>query len=395
MKKLFLLLLTSLLLYACASKQEKPRRIKEDGIDVVLNGLAPYREDEKAVSLSLKEEFAIDTEKDYLAIKGLTDIWHFDIDSEASVYILSYIIRDYAIFKFDKNGNFVAAFGPKGEGPDELQRPISLRINNRDEIFVIDSGKRKLLLFRKDGSLIQEIPFSEIGRKESALVSNVIDVVPLEDGNYLVQKMMEYDSFSEYEVQLPLVLCDSEFKETKELDRQKVPNFNTPVRVKGIFPIFTWGVSDGKIFVGDDEKGYAIRMYDLKGNLAREIRKKYKPVKIPAGHKRKVLELFKPYSEKIYFPRHWPAFRYLFADDQGRLFVMTFEQGKNPGEYIYDVFNADGILTARTSLGNYGYSEYIRDEMPLEAKAKNGRIYCTREKPSGFKELAVYKMIWE
>jgi hypothetical protein len=48
---------------------------------------------------------------------------------------------------------------------------------------------------------------------------------------------------------------------------------------------------------------------------------------------------------------------------------------------------------ARTALPNYGHRGVV--ETALFAMARKGRLYCFREKESGFKEIAVYKMNWE
>jgi hypothetical protein len=68
---------------------------------------------------------------------------------------------------------------------------------------------------------------------------------------------------------------------------------------------------------------------------------------------------------------------------------MTYEEGFNTGEYMYDIFNSDGAFIGRTSLGNVGRS------FPFMVKAQNGRLYCIKEKENGYKELVIYKMIWE
>lgn len=73
---------------------------------------------------------------------------------------------------------------------------------------------------------------------------------------------------------------------------------------------------------------------------------------------------------------------------------MTYEKGKDSKEYIYDIFNPDGIFIGRTSLGNYGRL-IEQAEIPLLTLTKKNRLYCLREKESGYKELAVYKMEWE
>ena len=77
-----------------------------------------------------------------------------------------------------------------------------------------------------------------------------------------------------------------------------------------------------------------------------------------------------------------------FQDDECRLFVKTYEEGDNPGEYMFDIFNPDGIFISRKSLNIYSLGEKIC------AMAKRNRLYCLREKKSGYKELVVYKMRW-
>jgi len=69
---------------------------------------------------------------------------------------------------------------------------------------------------------------------------------------------------------------------------------------------------------------------------------------------------------------------------------MTYEISSNPREFIYDIFNPAGIFIGKMNLDNYR-GMY----RPFPAKARNNRIYCIREKESGYKELVVYKMKWE
>jgi hypothetical protein len=355
-------------------------------VEVVLNHIEPYKIKGEPSILHLEREFSIDTEKEDILKTGLTDIWDFDVDSEGSVFLMSYHSREYGFFKFDKSGNFVTSFGRKGQGPGELQQPVVLKVNKQDEIMVTDRAKKRLFTFDKDGSFVRETAFD----------SDIRAIYPLDNGLYLIEKTLIVEGESgEWSTQLPLILCNPEFEEIKELGRQILPDYKSARRIKGIWPVFTWSVSGRKIFVGNDEKGYEILVYDIEGRLVWKIRKDYKPVDIPEESKKKVLNVFKRYREKIYFPSHWPPFQYLFTDDKGRLFIMTFEEGKNTKEYIYDVFNPEGIFIARINLSNYGFLEYIGKDSPLEAKAYKNRLYCLQEKESGYKELVVYKMIWE
>jgi hypothetical protein len=95
------------------------------------------------------------------------------------------------------------------------------------------------------------------------------------------------------------------------------------------------------------------------------------------------------YAKKIYFPEYWHPFHAFFPDEEGRLFVMTYEPGNQPGKFVYDIFNKDGALVARADLDAlHSGSGY------LLARVRGDRLYAVQEKPSGFKQVAVYRMTW-
>ena len=90
----------------------------------------------------------------------------------------------------------------------------------------------------------------------------------------------------------------------------------------------------------------------------------------------------------VNFPESHTPFQSLAAADDGKLFVATFEAGDRPGEYIFDVFDEDGGLMGRTSLPAVVWEGH------LWAKILSGRLYSLREKPNGFKEIAVSLIHW-
>lgn len=71
----------------------------------------------------------------------------------------------------------------------------------------------------------------------------------------------------------------------------------------------------------------------------------------------------------LFFPESLPPFRALFADQEERLFVLTFEPTVDNGEYMIDVFNPEGVFT--------------------------GRMFYIREKTDGFKQLVVERILNE
>jgi outer membrane protein assembly factor BamB len=382
---LFTLVFLSLL--SCSSDQNEVEKIMEDGVEVVINHIEPYIIESEPTKLTLEKEFTIDSELDEMAEVGLTDIGvYFAVDSKGNIFLNNYENKESMIFKFDNAGSFIRSFARKGQGPGELQgrnfTSLYLAITEKGNIAVSDFGN-KLIIFNNEGDYI----------KEFKLDSETIFSTPLSNGNYF-SYIRAMSATGDYINDNPLVLQNSDFEEIKVLDRQKIPNPIVGKRLKASYHILSSSVSKGKIFTGFQERGYEIYVYDFEGQLKQKIKKEYKPVPVSETFKKKFMEpferpLFKDIRNKIYFPDSMPAFHSLYSDDEGRLFVKTYEKGENPGEYLYDIFNADGIFIYRISLN------VLHDESGVYALVKNGKLYCLTEKESGYKEIVIYSISWK
>jgi hypothetical protein len=174
------------------------------------------------------------------------------------------------------------------------------------------------------------------------------------------------------------------------LETLKLENFRVTKRIRGTQPGFGFATSKDRIFTVNEERGYEIHVYDLEGNLIRKIRKEYNPVKISEEAKMRALERINEFQRQYtYFPESHPPCRSLFPDDQGRLFVVTYEPGENPGENVVDMFNAEGAFFGRASWNIF------QGNTPIVAFIRSQRLYCIQEKPSGFKRFVVGKLAWK
>lgn len=382
MKKLIWLYLIPLLFLCCKPAIEEIERYTEDGVEVVVNHQEPYKLAGESTRLYLEKQLTIDTESENIAETGLTDIFYFDVDTDGNIYFLNDKSQENFILKFDGNENFITAFGRMGQGPGELQMAMFPIITSRGEVFILDQGQRKLFFFTKEGDFIKSIP-QEI---------STMALFPLENGSYLTVSAV-FDPESDYIMQYPFSLFGSDFKQIKELDSVKFPNYMKGRKQKAINLGFFWSITKRNIFLGNEERGYEINVYDLEGNLVRKIRKDYRKVRIPdeyiEEHSEGMGEIWK---QRTYFPEYFPPFQCAFVDDKGRLFVITNEKGSRPGEYICDIFNPDGIFIARASVTG------IVDTPPqiyLPPIARKDLLYCIEEKKSGYKQLVVYEMKWQ
>lgn len=343
MKRLaFLFLIFSLFIY-CGSKQEKVEKKMEDGVEVILNHPEPYTMKGEPSILHVEEEFTIDTERDEIAELGVPDIGRFDIDSEGNIYFLQG--REKLVFKFNKEGHFVTSFGRRGQGPGEIMSPIYLNITEQDEIPIQDYSKLKLFIFNKNGIIINE---TSIGLQSRGYF------IPLENENYLHYRDY-FDPTTQHRYDI-LELHNSKFEMLKELDKCDYDPVVAFTQQRKIFTprVFISQVLHGRIYVGHENRGYEILVYDLGGNLVKKIRKKYKSTEVPLEFKENWLANIGRFKDRLVFPDKMPPFHYFFLDDEGRIFVKTYEKGPNKDEYIHDIFNSNGIFITRKSLTGYG-----------------------------------------
>jgi sugar lactone lactonase YvrE len=70
-------------------------------------------------------------------------------DREGNLYILD--SGNYMVKKFSPDGEFLLSFGNEGQGPGELNHPVSLNFNNDGNVVVADQGNNRLEVFSTEG----------------------------------------------------------------------------------------------------------------------------------------------------------------------------------------------------------------------------------------------------
>jgi hypothetical protein len=384
MKKIGMISALIAMMAACAAKEPQVQRTTdENGVDIVLNKIEPFRSKGAPAALDLEEEWSLDTGNDEIAKTGLAEIGAFDIDSRGNVYFAAPKANEKTILKFDRAGRPVAAFGRKGQGPGEIQGISALFATDRDEIAVTNEGNNRLTVFGEDGKLLRETP----------IPSSLIALIPLPNGTFLTWSRIagvKPDVLFEF----PIALAGPDLKTRGNLDTGQLENPMTGERLRGTYHIQSWSISKGLIFTGHQDRGYDIFVYDFEGRLVRKIRKEYRPLPVPEAHKKEFLKQFeapayKVIRDKVYFPADLPPFIGFTADEAGRLYVMTYETGERPGEFVFDIFDADGVFVLRKPI------RVFHNFTGMFLKVRTDRLYGVQEKENGDKVFKAFRMIWK
>jgi hypothetical protein len=344
--------------------------------ETVKNGLTPAKETEQI--LSLNQTLSIDMERPDITSSGMGVPGEFDADAEGNLFVVAFKNAENFVYKFDSAGKLIHTFGKYGQGPGELQWPFRPAIMKGTHLSVFDGQKKTFYVFDDQGRCLKEKHLSEASQVE-----------PLANGNYLVKSFVD-GLASKESYTMGLYLYDREFRKVKELDRRAYS-----LDSSRLTPFFMWRTTPNRIYVVNENRGYEIWVFDLDGNPVRKIVKDFKPVRVTDELIKLILGQDAIKNRALlggFFPDPMPPMSQIFVDDEDRVFVITYERGESPGEYMIDVFDRDGILISRRNLNLLWARLYMG---PHYTFAKNGNLYFYREKENGYNILFRHKMSWK
>ncbi len=253
-----------------------------------------------------------------------------------------------------KDFKLINSFGQKGEGPAEYKIvpdfPLSLKAFKD---FVIVESIDKLSYFSLEGEYIKEKKIMPLLLKVSEIGKNYI-------GRRLIQP--QDGSLSNVSIKI----YDSEFKEIKELYKQKFLR-------QGAFPnlrfdmskdFLLYQIADNKIFVEKSDKDFLIDVYDFNGNKLYEIKKEYKKIPISSSEQAVLLKEFEmdpqlqehlklfgikwnEFSKnfKFDFPDHYPPIK-SFDIVNNKIYIKTFRTKDKKVEIIVMDLQGNVLRTA-------------------------------------------------
>lgn len=353
------ILLCALIVLVCCSQQKtewKGTVEQENGITVVKNPKEPmYGED----VFNVEEELSIgeaEGPEEYMfsMIRGI------EVDDEENIYVVDY--KRNHIRKFDKNGGFLRMVGREGQGPGEFQQIQNIQITPENELMVHDRYTFRLTFFSLDGDYLRTVLLK--GSWASVVKINSM-------GNYLV-KTYDFDlSHGRYATELKLHSSNLEFIRT--IAKDKFRSTEAPLQ-----PGMASKFLPSDLIICGFRESYEFQILDSEGRTIRKVTKDYVPIKISEEEKKK-REL--PQSSEL--PRYFPAFQDFSVDEEGRIFVQTYERQIDENKFYYDIFDPEGRYLAKIPL----------KMNPLFWKKR--KLYTIEEDEEGFQRVKRYKVTWK
>lgn len=370
----FIALLTSayLICTSCVTQNHdwKGTIEEEDGVTVVSNPNEPmYREDVYAI----EEDLTFGGEggdENYI----FSFIYYLAVDNEKNIYVAD--TKEKHVKVFDSNGGFLRTIGRAGQGPDDIGGITGIRINSHDELVLIDRRLRKMHYFSLEGTFLRS-------RNLAVILAKIPRMFPgqswhfyfdSKDNGYIRAAILDSQK-----VHYEILKFDNEMNRLTKI--AKTPEWNP---FEGLNPdrpaeLYCRVMKDDRFLYGYPGS-YELKIFDPEGKIIKKITREYEHVPFSAEEKQ---EMKKAYGEDTDIPLYHPAFSYLRTDDEGRIFVRTWDKPTSGEGFFYDVFDGEGKYIVRMPLN---FTPHV---------IKNGEIYTIEEDKEGYQLVKRYNIVWE
>jgi hypothetical protein len=345
MKKLFMILPLVFLLcfaFACQDKAEwKGTFEEEDGVMVVKNPQEPIYGPEV---FNLEEDLIITNEageEKYM----FQDIQNLAVDDEENIYIADYKAGHIPVF--NKNGEYVRTIGRRGQGPGEMIAPIDLKALSQGALLINDAYQYRLVLFSLDGEHLSNLSTSKyLGFRRPAIDSqgNIVAgfVIPGEEFKY---ELTKFDS------DLNPVFTIATYPQQLSGANSTAIHYFEWTRLTNL----AWNVNEQDQIIWGHMSKYELFVHNPDGKLIKKIVRDYDGIKITNQEKEKLIkDIFGdnpvPPNMNIQFPEKYPPFIRFSCDEEGRIYVQTYDKTEDGEADYYDVFDSEGKYIARFSL---------------------------------------------
>ena len=279
--------------------------------------------------------------------RSLNQIAALRVDPAGRMYVLERQVQEIRVF--DSTGKYVRTIGRKGSGPAEFQEAIGMDWDRAGRLWVVDQRNARFSVFDTSGRLVLEYP------RPFSMFFTWTWGGAIDSAGRLYEM---YSTFGPSDRSV-LLRLDSELKVSDTLPLPKyegeVYKIERPgMRVSAMVPFtptLVWRFDPrGYVWFGTTAP-YRIYQRRLEGDTLRIIERTYDAVAVTARDEDSALANFKWFTDqggkvdRSRIPDVMPAFKGLFVDDRGDLWVepVIKDEGRQP----FDVFDPEGRYLGR------------------------------------------------
>jgi hypothetical protein len=343
---------------------------KENGVTVVLNPKKPVKLPGMPSTLKLTEDLCLGKEakdENYM----FSELRSVQVDNDGNIYVLD--PKEKLIRVYDKNGKHLRTFGKKGQGPGEFQSINRMYMAEGEKLAFLDTGNKRFSYYSLNGECLKEIPCPKW---------TLTRAQPDSQGYIYGEKL----SIDEKGAKENLLKFDPQFNQISELAHLEVkmtmPSLN-PMPANLFFIVtkednVIWAVSST----------YELNVVNSRGEKIKKIVKDYNSVKITDAEKEKIKARFGdslPIDIKLDWPENYPPIYYFVIDENGWIYVETYEKDKK-GQIYFDVFDPEGRYVTRFSQPE-GETIFV--------VKKNKAYFLILESEEGLPLVKRYSMEWK
>ena len=329
-----------------------------DGVTIIKNPKEPmYGED----AIKIEEELTIgeaEGREEYL----FENLWWIVVDDKNRIFISEGAGNRAHIKVFNSSGDYLMTIGRRGEGPGEFNQIANIQITPENALMVHDRYTRRLTFFSLDGDYLRMVLLKGI----QAFIVKVNSM-----GNYLV-RTIDFDSAT-FRAATELKIYSSDLAFIRTIAKDKFWSTEAPLQ-----PWMAAKFLPSDLIICGFRESYEFQILDSEGNTVQKVSKDYAPIEISEEEKKK-----RKLPQSSELPRDFPAFQDFSVDEEGRIFVQTYERQIDENKFYYDIFDPKGRYLAK---------------IPLKVKSlfwKKSKLYTIEEDEEGFQMIKRYKVTWK
>jgi len=349
---------------ASAQAKWKGTIVKEGDVTVVKNPKEPLY---KTPVLELKEDLSIGG-PEAQGDSALDQIRQFVVDDAGTIYVLDQQAAQVKVF--DASGKYLRTIGRKGQGPGELEYPMTMSLNERTGELAVHLQSRGIVFFKTDGTYLRQLSLMGMLAGRARLDSR--------GQIYLLEIIMDGEN-SRYSTK-KLAPDGSVLATISETPTPTGPGNTT----RAFIPVAFYGIDRDDRFIYGYPETYEIQIYGpAETKVLRKITRDYDPVAVTEKDRAERKKDVPPgYTREFEFPKHHPAYSRFFLSDLGLIFVQTYEKADG-GRLMHDVFDAEGRFIGRLPL------------KPSGIMILKGKYYALEEDEEGYQYVKRYAVTWK